>query len=285
MSILYYLSDDTLDSLTATVNESAINHIDKALSRLPEQLKRSTVLIAFLKAVLTPMQELEEMFFSLLALKSIDDATDAVLDLIGKLVGQPRNGQADVTYRMYIKVRLAVNRSRGLPSDYVKISSLLFPDANVEVKAKGATAEVTLHGVVLSASDAAIVLGFLQDAHGAGVRVVLHTFPTPEAVAFSYRSVSHLLGALNIGDTSFALITQTDLLTFPPTGYVKIDSEIIQYTINVPSWTLMTIKTPGATANHSASALVRLCDAAGNELNTGRGFGNGFYSSGLESNP
>lgn len=255
-----------------------INHVTKAISRLPEQLKRSSVIIALITALNGPITELEDVFFSLLALKSIDDATGTTLDLIGALVGQSRGGNVDAIYRSFIRVRTAVNRSRGLPSDYVRIVSLLYPTAAIEVRPQGATAEVTVHGVVISSSDAALLLTFLQGAHGAGVRVVLGTYPQSEATTFSYRSATHLKVSTAIGATFLIALTVNDLRAFPPIGFLVIDAEVRAYTTDYAgTFHVLT----ACAAAHTAGAIITLCNASGTELNTGRGYNTGFYASGL----
>lgn len=272
-----------------TLGDGRIDHIAKALSRLPEQLKNSTVLIALLKALLAPAQEIEEMFYALLALKSIDDATGAQLDLIGKLVGQSRGGNLDTDYRKFIRVRLSVNKSRGLRSDYIKIITLLYPTAKIEVRARGATAEVTIHGVVISNADAAIIMTFLQLAHGAGVRVVLGTFPGSELFStFAYRAAAVLAANTIIGATTFTFPTPLDVQAFGPSGFVKFmtTGEVVAYTPNA-AYTLMTVKTPGLVQAHTAGEIVESCTSLGNviypEIGSGRGYSSGVYANGIES--
>lgn len=268
--------------------DARIDHVAKAISRLPEQLKNSAVLIALIKALLTPAQEIEDTFFALLALKSIDDATDAMLDLIGKLVGQLRNGNTDLVYRNFIRVRLAINRSRGLRSDYVKIISLIYPSAKIEVRAKQATSEVTVHGVVINAADAQALLGLLQQTHGAGVRVVLGTFSQTEATTFAWRLAAVLGANTSIGAGSFTFTAQLDVLQFPVTGYVRFQTtgEVVLYTIS-SDWTTLNVRTPGLVQAHTAGEIIELCDAAGLVLNPElggvRGWGVGLWACGQET--
>jgi hypothetical protein len=229
------------------------------------------------------------MFYSLLALKSIDDATNAVLDLIGKLVGEARNGHSDADYRKFIRVRLATNRSRGLRSDYIRIVALLFPTAKIEVRATGATVEITVHGVVVSASDADILMSFLQLAHGAGVRVILGTYQASELFStFAFRAAAVLAANTLIGASSFTFPAVVDVRAFPAIGHVKFmtTNEVVAYTVD-PTWTLMTVKAPGLVQAHTAGEIVELCNAAGSvifpEIGSGRGFDSGGYASGIES--
>jgi hypothetical protein len=49
--------------------------------------------------------------------RSIDTAIGVQLDRVGEIVGEPRNGRDDETYRQYIKFRVFVNVSKGRPHD------------------------------------------------------------------------------------------------------------------------------------------------------------------------
>lgn len=271
-----------------TLGDGRIDHVAKALSRLPEQLKNSTVLISLIRALLSPAQEIEEVFYALLALKSIDDATGAQLDLIGKLVGQARGGNLDDDYRKFIRVRLSVNKSRGLRSDYIKIISLLYPTAKIEVRARGGAAEVTIHNITISNADAAIIMSFLQLAHGAGVRVVLGTFPDSEDTAFTYRWAAVLAANTIIGATSFTFPTKLDVQAFGKSGFVKFmtTGEVVAYTANA-TYTALTVKAPGLVQAHTAGEIVERCTSGGAifypELTSSRGYNIGYYANGIES--
>jgi hypothetical protein len=49
--------------------------------------------------------------------RSIDTAIGIQLDKVGDIVGEPRNGRDDDTYRQYIRFRVFVNISKGRPHD------------------------------------------------------------------------------------------------------------------------------------------------------------------------
>ncbi len=52
-------------------------------------------------------------------------ATNAVLDSLGALVGQPRSGLDDADYVTAIRLRAAVNRSKGRMSDWSNLAAIL----------------------------------------------------------------------------------------------------------------------------------------------------------------
>lgn len=57
-----------------------------------------------------------------------------LLDKIGKIVGQPRNGMIDAQYLLLIQTRIAVNRSDGRRETLIRIAKLLVPGATIYVK-------------------------------------------------------------------------------------------------------------------------------------------------------
>lgn len=265
-----------------------IDHIAKAISRLPEELKNSAQYISLLNAFLSPLQEIEEMFFALLALKSIDDAEGAVLDLIGKLVGQPRDGSDDPEYRGLIRVRLAVNLSRGQRRDYLKVVSLLYPTAKIEVRGSQGTCEVTVHGVIIDVGAAAILMSLLQLTHGAGARAVLGTFPQSADSTFTYRAAASLAANTLIGAISFTFPTSLDVQSFPATGFAKFmtTGEVTAYERNA-TFTALNVLAPGLVQAHTAGEIVEQCTAGGvvlfPEFTAARGYNQGKFASGLES--
>lgn len=57
-----------------------------------------------------------------------------LLDKIGKIVGQPRNGMADPEYLILITARIVANRSDGKRETLIKLAKLLVPGASIYVK-------------------------------------------------------------------------------------------------------------------------------------------------------
>lgn len=72
---------------------------------------------AILKSWLDEMQALENAIFDVLNKRLLDNAISAQLDVLGKIVGQPRGTSDDTLYRGLIRIRIQVNRSLGEASD------------------------------------------------------------------------------------------------------------------------------------------------------------------------
>jgi hypothetical protein len=67
-----------------------INHKDLAIERLITQYTESPVLQGYIRALLSESDDLEQVFCDILDKRTIDEANGKVLDVIGDLVGQPR---------------------------------------------------------------------------------------------------------------------------------------------------------------------------------------------------
>lgn len=65
-------------------------YLEEARSRVTEQFKDKEIFDRYLQLLLSGMVDIQEVFRQLMQLRSIDTATGAQLDIIGEIVGQPR---------------------------------------------------------------------------------------------------------------------------------------------------------------------------------------------------
>lgn len=93
--------------------ELIVDHPAQAVARLSQQFKTKPLIVALLKSWVTQVQELENALWDLREMRTLSTATGIYLDEIGAIVGQPRNGMDDDTYRVWISARVLVNRSSG----------------------------------------------------------------------------------------------------------------------------------------------------------------------------
>lgn len=150
-----------------------------------------------LRAVLGPVQTLEDTFQSIILSRRVNYATGDALDLLGKLVTQPRNGLDDESYRRFIRARIATNSSDGLVEELINISHLVIDDddAYVHVANIGVAAlHIIIEDIVMDTDLAEIVVSFLRQAASGGVRVVVEYWPEPEAQMFAFAPKTGLLG-------------------------------------------------------------------------------------------
>ena len=69
-------------------------------------------------------QELEEALWATLSTMTVDSAVGDLLDKIGALVGEARNGRVDTDYRGAVRIRIRANRSQGKAVDILDIATL-----------------------------------------------------------------------------------------------------------------------------------------------------------------
>lgn len=98
------------------------NHIEKALERLIEQYKGKSRISGFLRAIIKPVQGIEDVFQDLSTQRWLDTATGDLLDRIGNIVGIARNfGESDASYRLRIDTRIIINISNGEPESAISV--------------------------------------------------------------------------------------------------------------------------------------------------------------------
>ena len=89
-----------------------VDHILDGLELLPAAMRKPR-LQALLTTWLKQVQEAEDAAWQLFTLRFLDNAFGATLDQWGEMVGEHRYTDGDDFYRVRIKVRIAVNTSRG----------------------------------------------------------------------------------------------------------------------------------------------------------------------------
>lgn len=137
----------------------------------------------------TPFQSLENALQQLLSERSVDTAVGAQLDVIGNLVGQPRNGLDDATYRRYVRARISTNKSTGIVEDLLTVADLIVYDdvATLEIQQEGtATIRLDIQGIAITTDLAEVVFEFMGDAVSAGVRIVVQWGVSPPAELFQF---------------------------------------------------------------------------------------------------
>lgn len=80
---------------------------------------------ALLSSYIKECQKLEDAIWSVILGRMIENAVGVQLDVIGKLVGEQRKGREDDDYRIWITVRIRINRSHGRPKDLLEILRLV----------------------------------------------------------------------------------------------------------------------------------------------------------------
>jgi hypothetical protein len=100
-------------------------HVTEAISLLTDVFRGGDVNKALLSSYIKEIQALEAAAFDVIEGRQLPTAENAQLDSIGDLVGEPRLGRDDDTYRAAIKVRIRINRSQGKAEDVIDVVRLI----------------------------------------------------------------------------------------------------------------------------------------------------------------
>jgi hypothetical protein len=101
--------------------EQVTDHEEQAYGLFLEQYAELPRLAALLASYTQEIQELEDAIWAVRIGRFLDNAEGAQLDVIGKLVGEPREGRADNVYRVLITGKIRVNWSLGRPKDVIEV--------------------------------------------------------------------------------------------------------------------------------------------------------------------
>jgi hypothetical protein len=154
------------------------NHIEQALSKLVSRYKNKPKFYAWIASAVRQIQKLEDATWIQINNRDVDTCDEPRLRLLAKIVGQDFLGATLDEFRLYVKVRILVNRSRGMLPDLLRISKLLFGPTSFEEPGNAhliLTAETPVTGPV----NPNIAAAFLRDAKAAGVglSVIYSTIP------------------------------------------------------------------------------------------------------------
>lgn len=95
------------------------NHVVQSQDLLLQQFRDKLNILKLSEVYLSQHQDLEDEWFSLLDSLGVDSASKYALDLIGKEVGEARQGKDDEDYRDAIKTRIFINNSSGTPEEVI----------------------------------------------------------------------------------------------------------------------------------------------------------------------
>lgn len=179
------------------------DHREDALALLLTQFQDKPRLAAVLCAFVDPAQETEDAAWQLLTERDLDTAVGAQLDMLGRLVGEAREGRADSEYRPFVRARVLINRSNGLPEEILRIVRVV-TGSTVELHLREHfPAAFTVEVVGPIPFTPATLLRLLRASKAAGVRVLLEysLLPEEETFAFASRSTVELDASRGFGST------------------------------------------------------------------------------------
>ena len=207
------------------------------LARLAEEFRKPRIM-SILRGEAAQYQAIEDAYWQILTEFGVDTAVGWALDVLGRIVGEPRQGALDNDYRLRVRARIRVNRSDGTIEDVIEvvrllIGSALLPSATIKLTEFYPAAFVLrITGIAITPTQAQIYSSFIKQARGAGIGSGFGWQQTADADAFVTATSSPLTVASLVGATS---VTVADTSYFPATGTIVIDeglagSETLAYT-------------------------------------------------------
>lgn len=95
------------------------NVLEQGIGRFLEQYKDKTDINKLAAIYLDGVQELEAATWQVVIKRFLANATAVQLNDIGAIVGESRQARSDDDYRIWISVRIRLNRSFGRPQDVI----------------------------------------------------------------------------------------------------------------------------------------------------------------------
>ncbi len=98
-----------------------VDHPSEGVALLIEQYQNKPRMKGILTSYLDEIQELEVASYEVANGYFADSAVGAQLEVLGRVVGQPRRGLDDDTFRAFINARVAANISSGTLPDLIRV--------------------------------------------------------------------------------------------------------------------------------------------------------------------
>lgn len=243
---------------------------ERLRGRLYTQFRDAVTWNQWIDYVLAPQaQALEDAGQELFGLYDIDASEGAQLDLVGRLVGQPRAGLDDATYRLYLRARIIANRSSGGPEELYAVMRALFgQDIGLVVHTSYVKAfEMRVKGPITPAG-AVAGRDFLGDAKEAGARGIIVWQEVPDAEMF-YTAYATYLGAT--AAAAATTLTVFDASAFPATGTAILDyGTVRQESVTFTRTSATNLTVSALSKTHAARTEVEWTGATGLGFDAGR---------------
>lgn len=172
-----------------------LTHAADALAALARQYQNGTMTVAMATGQGTRAQILETALWQIYTYLGISPnaqgftvATGAQLDLMGRLVNQPRGALNDADYTALLRATIKLLLCSGTIPDLIAIFALMLPNAALGtiVVSEFFPAAIIMDLVAAGALNPIVFDQILQAAKAGGVRALLHYSPLPLANTLSF---------------------------------------------------------------------------------------------------
>jgi hypothetical protein len=174
-----------------------LDHQERAVARLTQQFRDGVSVPNLVRALTGGLQEIEDAVHAIRASRAIGVATGAQLDLIGRIVGQPREGRVDDVYRIWLRARVRVNRGSGTPEDLLSVFASVTQGSTAIVLEEQFPAGFVLRVGSTSIIDPAELAALLRLARVAGVYAIVESATTIDTTSFAFDSNGAGYGDVN----------------------------------------------------------------------------------------
>ncbi len=227
-------------------------------------------------------QDWEDAAQTLLTLLDIDASSGVQLDTIGRVVGQPRLGVVDSTYRLYLRARILANRSTGTAEEIYAVFAALLGAAAPPQYIGGWVKQFAIRvGAAITRVQAVAAANFLGVAKEAGARGLVEWQEYADSQMFEFSSDPILLSPITAG-AAFIDIVVSSTSGFSSSGSVTFYK-------GTPSAVTVTYDTKTATVfSRGAPASVTVDVSVGQPvstttLGTGLGLDDGYFAGAIQA--
>jgi hypothetical protein len=161
------------------------SHVAQGLALPISQFRGKPRFIAILTAHLNQIQDIEDAFYDLLTLRLQQGAVGAQVDVLGRIVGQPRLWTDDTEYLRYIGARVKVNRSVGRLEELLQILVLILGGSAVIRSREYYPASAVIEVTDVTVNARIMVEQFVRKARAAGVNLQVIYTSASAAAAFT----------------------------------------------------------------------------------------------------
>ncbi len=161
--------------------------VTRALAKLPEQFKGRVKFAAFLSSFIEQAQDVEAVLFEIVNETHLETAVGESLNVLGRIVGEDRQGLDDDAYRLRIKARIRLNLSSGTVEDILEILALVLGSSYVsELQAYApASFRLDIYGP-MDTPTSEYIAQIVSEARAAGVGGLLVYSEELDAVTFTF---------------------------------------------------------------------------------------------------
>lgn len=100
--------------------EHVTTHLETARARLLESYRDKPNFDAIQASYMAEVQALEDAIHETISKSYLPSAEGKQLEIIGRIVGEARNGRIDSLYKLWIAARIIINASQGHVNDIIK---------------------------------------------------------------------------------------------------------------------------------------------------------------------